>query len=288
MRERPSQGSSAEVRRAPGTSANSGIPAPRAASQDSFDTVLRGYDRRQVDERVTALTEQLAKQEENNRVTAAKLAEHRWRAERAERELGEALSRLAANRDNAAESEAGKGFGYRAERILRMAETEAGEVRAAAVQEAAELVAKARAEAEAHRHEIEQNLIMRATALDQQATEVAAALREREKEAADELTTARRAAEELRASARRDMDRARQDLEAVAQDVRNQAERWAEEHRAAAARDVEHLVGLRDTVHHDLVALSATLLSELDGEAAAPEDRRAARPKPADTTSTDS
>ena len=262
------------------------MPAPRAGSQDIFDTVLRGYDRRQVDERITALSEQVAKLEESNRVGAAKLAEHRWRAERAERELGEALSRLAANRDNT-ETDAGTGFGYRAERILRMAETEAGEVRAVAVQEAAELVAKARAEAEAHRHEIEQNLIMRATALDRQANEVAAALREREKEAADELTTARRAAEELRSSARRDMERARQDLEAVAQDVRNQAERWAEEHRAAAARDVEHLVGLRDTVHHDLVALSATLLSELDGEAA-PKDRKATPSKPTDAPSADS
>jgi hypothetical protein len=251
-----------------------------------FDFVLRGYDRNQVDARVAERVDQLNAAGERARAMEAQLAEERRRSEHLERQRQAAQATRPAARPPA-ESDGTQGFGYRAERLLRMAEAEANEIRGSAIKEAAEIVERARAGAEMHRHEIEQNLIMRATALDRQANEVAAALREREKEAADELTTARRAAEELRSSARRDMERARQDLEAVAQDVRNQAERWAEEHRAAAARDVEHLVGLRDTVHHDLVALSATLLSELDGEAA-PKDRKPTPSKPTDAPSADS
>ena len=71
------------------------------------------------------------------------------------------------------EGDSAQGFGYRAERLLRMAEAEANEIRGSAIKEAAEIVERARAAAEMHRHEIEQNLIMRATTLDQQANELA-------------------------------------------------------------------------------------------------------------------
>ena len=63
------------------------------------------------------------------------------------------------------------GFGVRAERLLRLAETEAREMRGAAAADVAAMIAKAQAEAEAHRHEVEQQLIERSTALDRQARE---------------------------------------------------------------------------------------------------------------------
>ena len=55
-------------------------------------------------------------------------------------------------------------FGYRAEKLLRIAEQEAAEVRAHASRESAAIVEQARTEAEKHRHEVEQSLISRASA----------------------------------------------------------------------------------------------------------------------------
>ncbi len=160
----------------------------------------------------------------------------------------------------------GQGFGYRAERLLRMAEAEANEVRGQAVKEAAEIIERARAAAEAHRHEIEQNLIMRATSLDQKANEVSASLREREETTAAELASARSEAETVRAAARKEMEQARKNVEIVARDLRAQAERWAEQHRATASAEVARLVGLRDTMHRDLGQLSTNLLAAVQAE----------------------
>ena len=74
----------------------------------------------------------------------AELAEERARVEKAERAL--------------ADGGVG-GFGVRAERLLRLAEIEAREMRAAAAADVAAMIAKAQAEAESHRHEVEQQLI---------------------------------------------------------------------------------------------------------------------------------
>src|SRR5689334_23910075 len=81
----------------------------------------------------------------------AELAEARARAEKAERAL--------------AEGSLG-GFGVRAERLLRLAEGEARQMRGAAAADVAALIAKAQAEADAHRHEVEHQLIERTTAMD--------------------------------------------------------------------------------------------------------------------------
>ena len=65
----------------------------------------------------------------------------------------------------------------RAERLLRLAETEAREMRGAAAADVAAMIAKAQADAEAHRHEVEQQLIERSTALDRQARDRTGRLR---------------------------------------------------------------------------------------------------------------
>jgi hypothetical protein len=161
-----------------------------------------------------------------------------------------------------------------------MAEAEAHETRTAAAKEAAELLERARAEAEIHRHEIEQNLIMRATTLDQQANELSVALREREQAAAAELTSARTESESVRAAARHEMEQARKNVEIVARDVRAQAERWAAEHRATASAEVARLVELRDRMQNELGQLSAKLLAEVKGEDEPPAVP-AQRPAPA-------
>jgi len=253
---------------------------------DGFDVALRGYERSQVDARIAELLAQLAAATEQNRTTAARLADEQRRAEHAERQLREARDKLAAAQPSSDSSGNGaQGFGYRAERILRMAEAEAHETRTAAAKEAAELLERARAEAEIHRHEIEQNLIMRATSLDKKANEVSTALREREQAAAAELTSARTEAESVRAAARHEMEQARKNVEIVIRDLRAQAERWAEEHRSAATREVARLVGLRDKLHGDLSTLSQTLLKAVKAEAEtgrdAPERGEIPRPRAA-------
>ena len=126
---------------------------------------------------------------------------------------------------------------------------------------------------------------MRATALDQKANEVAAALREREQAAAAELTSARTEAESVRAAARQEMEQARKNVEIVARDMRAQAERWAEEHRATASSEVARLVGLRDVAApRATAALARTCWPRVrPAERPPPEPPTAARPRNART-----
>jgi len=226
-----------------------------------FDFVLRGYDRNQVDARIAELLVQLNAATERIQSAEARLVDqqHRFEQLRAIQSAPPAAPPTTAG-------DGGQCFGYRAERLLRMAEAEANEVRGRAIKEASEIVERARAVAEAHRHEIEQNLIMRATSLDQKANDVSAALREREETTAAELTSARSEAETVRAAARHEMEQARKNVEIVARDLRAQAERWSEQHRATASAEVARLVGLRDTMHRDLGQLSAHLLAAVKAE----------------------
>jgi len=116
----------------------------------------------------------------------AELAAERARAEKAERAL--------------ADGGVG-GFGVRAERLLRLAEMEAREMRAAAAADVTALIVKAQAEAEAHRHEVEKQLIERSTALDRQARDRTAAFAAREQEMNAQLESRRAEGERLRNAA---------------------------------------------------------------------------------------
>jgi len=127
-------------------------PADGAA----FDLVLRGYDRRQVDERLAQLQAHIA-------TTEKALREEQRRCTELSGQLHGALSRL---------RQAGGGgqqnsFGFRVEKILRLAEQEASELRSHAAAEAAALVKRARAEAERLRATSERELV-RLTALRDQ------------------------------------------------------------------------------------------------------------------------
>lgn len=116
----------------------------------SFDVVRRGYDPRQVDERLRFLGAELAAAEHalgsaQERAAASEHEQARMRAELATR-----------TRDR----DPSTNFGERVERILRLAEEEAAEVRTRAAEEAAETVRAARAEAD--------RLVSTATATAQQ------------------------------------------------------------------------------------------------------------------------
>lgn len=102
----------------------------------SFDLVRRGYEPRQVDERLRFLGAELAAAEQA-------LGSAQERAASAEQQLTRMRTQLG-TRDR----EPSANFGERVERILRLAEEEAEEVRTRAAEQATETVRAARAEAE--------------------------------------------------------------------------------------------------------------------------------------------
>lgn len=104
----------------------------------AFDVVLRGYERDQVDDQLDALREELELME--GELTAAQ--------ERAARLADDLQIARATGRPAPAES-----FGVRVDKILRLAE-----------RDAAEIVAKARREADDHRTRLEED-VARLTAL---------------------------------------------------------------------------------------------------------------------------
>ena len=183
---------------------------------------------------------------ESERIAAlqAELAAERRRAENAERAL--------------ADGGVG-GFGMRAERLLRLAETEAREMRGAAAADVAAMIAKAQAEAEAHRHEIEQQLIERSTALDRQARERTAAFAAREQEMNAQLESRRSEGERLRNAALSEADRIRRDAQADAARMREAAEIEGRTMREAATTETDRLGVIQQRAREQLARLDRTL-----------------------------
>ncbi|HZG90316.1 MAG TPA: hypothetical protein VEZ42_08890 [Pseudonocardia sp.] len=230
-----------------------------ASGEPTFDTVLRGYERRQVDEfvsrhrdQLTALREELAEAQRQRKLAT----EH---AEATETELRELRARSAHGEPAVKEDS----FGYRAEKLLRMAEQEAAEARSHASKESAAIIERARTEAEKHRHEVEQNLIARASQLEQQAAQRNAELQEREQQIADQLTAAREQAEQLHAAAARAADRLREESEAAATETRLRAETAAKRQQDQAAQEIARLQGLQSDIRVELRRLADLLTGEL-------------------------
>lgn len=102
-----------------------------------FDIVLRGYDRRQVDERLRFLGAELAAAEQALGAAQERTAVVEDELAAARAELGRAES-----------TERSPRYGERMEKILQLAEDEATEVRERAAAQSAEVVQQARTEAE--------------------------------------------------------------------------------------------------------------------------------------------
>jgi chromosome segregation ATPase len=237
--------------------------ATPSGSQNSanmpFDTVLRGYERRQVDEYVgkqqgemSRLQEELAEAQRKRRLAT----EH---AEATERELREVRAKSAHSEPRAVEDS----FGYRAEKLLRIAEQEAAEVRTHASRESAAIIEQARTEAEKHRHEVEQSLIARASVLEQQAAQRNAELQEREQQIADQLTAAREQADQLHAAAARTADRLRQESEAAAEEAKLRTATDIQRQRDQAAQEIARLDKVQADVRSELARLNEVLSNEL-------------------------
>ena len=138
--------------------AGSGLDYPQG---QTFDTVLRGYERRQVDEFVAKASDDVARLKNDLADAKRKCRLATDHAEATERELRDVRAKSAHTEPRSVEDS----FGYRAEKLLRIAEQEAAEVRTHASRESAAIIEQARTEAEKHRHEVEQSLIARASVL---------------------------------------------------------------------------------------------------------------------------
>lgn len=219
-----------------------------STSTDMFEVVWRGYDRDQVDHHLQDLLVQLETE--------------RHRADTIRKDLRRAENELA-NAQRPAAGEESQSFGHRVEKILRMAELEAGEIRRKATDEASALMEKARVEAEAYRHDAERQLITRASNLDQEAARRNAVIQEREAEVAAELAAAKQRSDELRADAEHEAERVRKHAEALAQQTRTQAEKAAQEQRDLATREVNHLAKVQDEARSGIRRLHEMLAAEL-------------------------
>lgn len=241
------------------TNASTQAPSAPSTNGPSFDTALRGYERRQVDEfvverqkEVSRLRMEVAEAQRQQRLAV----EH---AEGTETELRELRAKSAHSEPKSVEDS----FGYRAEKLLRMAENEAAEARGNASRESAAIIEQARTDAEKHRHEVEQSLISRASLLEQQAAQRTAELQEREQQIADQLVAAREQADQLHAAATRAADRLRQESEAAAAETRLRAETAAQRQQDQSAQEIGRLTTLQSDVRAELARLAEVLSAEL-------------------------
>ncbi|MFC4946074.1 hypothetical protein [Pseudonocardia sp. GCM10023141] len=232
-----------------------GIPSPAG---NSFDLVRRGYDRDQVDAQLRELRERLAAAE-----SARQAAEQHARA--TEGELRNARAQASENTPAISQ----ESFGFRAEKILRLAEHEAADVRNRAANEATALVEQARADAERHRHEVEQALIARSAELDQEAAQRNVALQEREQQAAATLTGAREEAARIADDAQHNADQLVTEAQSRAEEVRHRSEQETRRRREAADQELRRIDGLHEGVRGEMARLHTLLGAELGTNAAA-------------------
>jgi cell division septum initiation protein DivIVA len=230
-----------------------------------FDTVMRGYDRRQVDKALANKDKTIGQleielAETKTRLTAA--------AENAAYLANELQTRQASALDVAAQP-ADEGFGLRAEKLLRLAEQEAVEMRSQASADCTAIIEQARNEAEKLRHEVEQDLIARRASLEEQATRRASELQVREQQIADQLSSARMQAEQLHTTATRAADRLREEAAATAEETRVRAENTAKRMVEQATHEVTRLTRLQDSVRSELHHLTQVLTNEQNAAPAA-------------------
>lgn len=223
-----------------------------------FVTVMRGYDRVEVDEYVRDTrrnTQHMRAELDDSRQRCRRAEQH---AEAIEKEMRSVRAELAARPAAPAE----EGFGMRAERLLRIAEQEAAEIRSGASREAATSLQQSRAEAEQARHEAEQALIVRSSQFDEQVSQRTADLQQREQQLAEQLEAARNEAQAVESAARRAADQYRERMQADAEEIVARARSEAGQIRDQASQELARLTGAQDNVRAELARLAALLTQE--------------------------
>jgi DivIVA domain-containing protein len=226
-----------------------------AGGEPSFDTAMRGYDRRQVDDYVARLeadvldissARDLALSVSAER--AAQLASTQAHIESLEQSLSAAKTSQTIDIDNVDELVTGKLVGARAEaaeivqaarlqaeQIRQDALVSAGEVRAAATAEASRITDAARADAERDRLESAARIEQATTATAQRTAEAEQRMAQARMQAVSELDSARAEAESLLAVATAERDR----LDAESLATREEAELLSNQRRQLAEEDFE-------------------------------------------------
>jgi chromosome segregation ATPase len=221
-----------------------------------FDVVRRGYDRDQVDAHLRNLGEHLAGASQAHQV-----------AEQRIRTLEEELRAARKRSESVEPSMSQESFGFRAEKILRLAEHEAADVRARAAKEATAVVEQARADAEKHRHDVEQALITRAAEQDREAAERNVAIQEREQQAQATLADAREESARITDEARRSAEKALAEAQSRAEQLRMRTDNECRRTREAAEQELRRLGDLRDNVRTEITRLHTLLGAEVPSAA---------------------
>lgn len=175
----------------------------RDVKDTAFDVVLRGYDKRQVDERLRFLGSELAAAE-------ASLQAAHERAALLEDGVSQARARPGGD------SPVDSNFGARVEKILVLAEEEARQVRSQADAAAAALVENARAEAAEQRQQAEQEVAAWRAEANRRAAEQDGALQRRSAALQSACQEWEQESEQIRARVRAEAEQIRK---AVAQEV---------------------------------------------------------------------
>jgi hypothetical protein len=260
----------------------SAVPAPPAVLSDpappDFATVRKGYEPAAVDAHLARVAESVS-------ALRAALADSERRRTMAEQHAVAVEEEIRVVRSGIAPA-VDTGFGARAERMLRLAETEAEQIRGAAHRTAAEVTERALNEAERHRHDVRQGLIAEAARAEEQAARRAAELQQRENTVAERLTRARAEADAVRAAAERAADAHRAGAEADAEELRRRTADELRRARVQAERELARLRDLQGAARAEIARIAAVIRTELAPGVRAPAARPSPRPTPRATTAT--
>lgn len=209
------------------------LPAP--LQEDSFDVVMRGYSRGQVDDFVKRTKRQVEELE-------IRLARAEREAEDARRDRDRASSEAtAANRKLESHEPSYEELGERLTQILRLAQEEADQKRSAAAAEADEI----RSEAEAAAERIHQELEERRSGAEAEADQIRAQARD---EADRVRSEAGESAEQVRAAAEEKADRLVTETEERARRTEESARQRVEQLEEQHTQLLGQLSSVRDSL----------------------------------------
>jgi hypothetical protein len=236
----------------------SAVPAPPTALNDldppDFPTVRRGYAPAAVDAHVELLAESLTE-------LRAALTDSERRRAMAEQHAVAVEEEIRVVRSGVSPTDAG--FGARAERMLRLAETEAEQIRSTAHRTAAEVTERAHSESERHRHDVRQQLIAESARAEEQAARRAAELQDRENHLDQRLVRARAEADAVHAAAERAALAHRKSAEADVEELRRRTADELGRARAQVERELVRLRELQGAARAELTRIAATIRAEL-------------------------
>ena len=229
------------------------VPLQETAEASGFDVVLRGYDRRQVDDYLDRVEVALTEADERHAQDGERISALEKHVAQVQQELADTSRRASGQPEPASLLTA------RLAEMLRLAEQEATAIRAEATTEAESVVGVAKAQAARESSERDDALRKReqevaraaetAESSTLQAQTDAEALRARAQAGADELRTAgeqeaRTVRGDARAEAEKVVGQARQDVQVLHEQARHEAAAMT----ADAGRQVEQLLAQRDAI----------------------------------------